>query len=126
MGTPVKTCWKFWQLGRAASAGALAPEPPRATRSKPEHIRKVHPKPFFFTFFPVEPGSTSRPVQRVQAKSKFRTWGLSWLNPNVEKTGNKDFGATVARIKKSGRAGSTQIFGKKQDEPAQPKFRKKK
>ena len=35
-GTAVKTCWKFWQSGRAASAGALAPEPPRATRSLTE------------------------------------------------------------------------------------------
>ena len=47
LGTQVKTCLKctetpvkllkFWQSGRAASAGALAPEPPRATRSTPEY-----------------------------------------------------------------------------------------
>jgi len=33
-------------LGRAASGGALAPEPPRATRSQPESIQTIIP--FFF------------------------------------------------------------------------------
>jgi len=43
--------WKYvgnfdiW--ARAASAGALAPKPPRATRSTPEPTRTVHQKPFF-------------------------------------------------------------------------------
>ena len=38
--------------GRAASGGALAPEPPRATRSEPEPIRNFSPKhqPFFSIF----------------------------------------------------------------------------
>jgi len=36
--------------GRAASGGALAPEPPCATRIAPEPIRKVPKKLLFFTF----------------------------------------------------------------------------
>jgi len=35
--------------GRAASGGALAPEPPRATRNTPESIRNFFP---MHTFFP--------------------------------------------------------------------------
>ena len=42
--------------GRAASGGALAPEPPRATRRQPEFIRTVHlVQGFFPRFFQVEP-----------------------------------------------------------------------
>ena len=40
--------------GRAASGGALAPQPPRATRSQPEPI-EFSPKNNFFSFFRVEP-----------------------------------------------------------------------
>jgi len=41
------------KLGRAASGGALAPEPPRATRSQPEPIRTVilWETHFLFKFF---------------------------------------------------------------------------
>ena len=45
--------------GRAASGGALAPEPPRATRSQPESIRTVVPPTLFSSFFGLQPGSFS-------------------------------------------------------------------
>jgi len=45
-----QTC-RFPTFGRAASGGALAPEPPRATRSQPEFMRtRISPK----TLFPPE------------------------------------------------------------------------
>jgi len=112
-------------FGRAASGGALAPEPPRATRSQPEPIRTVPQKPLFFTFFGVEPSQEAagrierhsrngywimkthayadiqktRPVQwtGVQAKPKFRKFELSRLNrdPNLEIRGFLNFGAIL-------------------------------
>jgi len=42
-------------LGRAASGGALAPEPPRATRNTPEFIRNFLKNTLFFSFFWVQP-----------------------------------------------------------------------
>ena len=38
-------------FGRAASGGALAPEPPRATRNTPEFIRNLSKKHFFLIFW---------------------------------------------------------------------------
>jgi len=40
-----------FQSGRAASEGALAPEPPRATRFTPEYIRNFPPYLLFIYFF---------------------------------------------------------------------------
>jgi len=39
--------------GRAASGGALAPEPPPATRNTPEYIRNFPKTSFFFRFFDI-------------------------------------------------------------------------
>ena len=88
MGTPVKTCWKFWQSGRAASAGAAA--------RHSQHAR-AHT-------------ASSPKIISVQAKPKFRKCELSRLNPNVKKTENRDFGTISARLRKSGWAGSTRIL----------------
>jgi len=61
----------------------------------------------------------------VQAEPKQWKCGLSRLNPNVENPENRDFGTILARVRKSGWAGSPRILGKKRVKPAQLKFRKK-
>jgi len=45
--------------GRTASGGALAPEPPRATRNTPEFIQNVSKKTPFFVFFEFSQDKTS-------------------------------------------------------------------
>jgi len=108
---PAKTCWKFWQSGRAASAGALAPEPPRATRSTPESPYGKSTKNHFFHLFWVEPQVTTAKINYLKsepqvAKPNKMCWdfgfflvfywagstrnfekktGLSRLNPNFWK-----------------------------------------
>jgi len=49
--------------GRVASGVALAPEPPRATRSQPEPIRTAE-KNVFFHIFCVEPGLQAGSTQK--------------------------------------------------------------
>ena len=47
--------WGVGSSGRAASGGALAPEPPRATRNTPEFIRNLSKQTLFFSFCRVQP-----------------------------------------------------------------------
>jgi len=68
--SPVETL----TLGRAASGGALAPEPPRATRSQPETIWTVPQNPLFFIFF--ELSQWTGPVQASPVQAR--------LSPDVQ------------------------------------------
>jgi len=78
---------------------------------------KVHQKPFFSHFLSWAT-SFSHKWLKV-AKPKKMCFGLSRLNPNVQKNHAWDFGVILACFKNSGWAGSTRIF-----EPAQPDFLK--
>jgi len=61
-------------LRLAVSGGALAPEPPRATRNTPEFIRNLLKNTLFFSFFRVPPGMT---WDEAELEKKF---GFSRLN----------------------------------------------
>jgi len=66
--------------GRAASAGAVAPEPPRATRSTPEFIRDFSKKYLFFLIClcsartgPAKPKSQKCEFSRLNSKMAKQT-----------------------------------------------------
>ena len=71
-------------LGRAASGGALAPEPQRATRSTPELIRTVPQKPFFSHFLSWATGSWNLGWDGSTRICEKKA-GLSRLNADVWK-----------------------------------------
>jgi len=72
--------------GRAASGGAFAPEPPRATRIQPESIQKVNlaeNPPFSPRFFRVEPALARELGNKTDTQSGGV--GIWWTGKNFEK-----------------------------------------
>jgi len=87
-------------LGRAASGGALAPEPPRATRSQPESIQTIIP--FFFPELSqskkkirVEPAQLEKKKKKRAKNESGEKCGLSRLNSvfeiNLDSAGSSRF-----------------------------------
>jgi len=75
--------------GRAASGGALATEPPRATSSQPESIRIVVPQPFFQIYL------TSACPALDEVKKKVDISRLKSKCKNFKKIGQKLVGKKI-------------------------------
>ena len=99
----------FTVPGRAASGGALAPEPPRATRNTPECIYGISQKTlFFFSYFW---------VQHTQPAAYTGWCGIFATSAGWSQNGGKkrvcDFGAKNGDAKKLTSAGWSRLLQKK-------------
>ena len=84
--------WRVGSSGRAASGGALAPEPPCATRNTPDFIRNLSKKtlfPHYLSWAAPAPGIffknfSANFFSKIWVEPKI--WVEIWLNPNWEKS----------------------------------------